>query len=139
MLSKYLWMTGSMIIASLGSIHLYYTFFSTAFSSTNQTMIHQMEVSSPILSPDMTMWKAWLGFNASHSSGLLFLGLLNFYLALRYFDQLQSDPIFFIITLLAIGVYVWLAKRYWFSIPLMGLSLALIFFVASSVLTLVND
>ncbi|GAB3923598.1 hypothetical protein GCM10028804_22320 [Larkinella terrae] len=132
-------MTGSLIIAGLGCIHLYLTFFTAAFSSTNENMIQQMKASSPVLSPAITMWKAWIGFNASHSSGLLFIGLLNFYIALRYFGTVQFDPLFFIITILTIGFYVWLAEKYWFNIPLLGVSMALICFVASFVLTLIND
>ncbi|WP_420146506.1 LIC_13387 family protein [Spirosoma sp.] len=139
MLSKYLWMTGSLTIATLGSIHLYLTFFTTAFSSTNEKMVQQMQASSPMLSPAINMWKAWIGLNASHSSGLLFMGLLNFYLALRYFGHVQSDPFFFIITILTIGFYVWLAEKYWFTIPLLGVLMALICFVVSYVLTLTND
>ncbi|QHV99336.1 hypothetical protein GJR95_31905 [Spirosoma endbachense] len=97
-----------------------------------------MKTSSALLSPAINMWKAWVGFNASHSIGLLFIGLINFYLALRYFGHLQADPFFFISTLLTIGFYVWLAKTYWFTIPLMGVSIALLCFVVSYVLTLVN-
>lgn len=138
-MSKYLWMTGSLITASLGSIHLYYTFFTTAFSSSNQKMIQAMKSSSPILSPEINMWKAWIGFNASHSSGLLFVGLLNFYLALRYFGQVASDPFFSIITILTIGFYVWLAEKYWFTIPFVGVSVALICFVVSYALTLIDN
>lgn len=139
MLSKYLWMTGSLIIATLGSIHLYFTFFTTAFSSRNEQMIQQMKASSPILNPAINMWKAWIGFNASHSSGLLFIGLLNFYLAFRYFGHVESDPFFFFITILTIGFYGWLAKKYWFTIPFVSVSMALVCYVVSYVLTLVND
>ncbi|WP_461127661.1 LIC_13387 family protein [Spirosoma aerophilum] len=139
MLSKYLWMTGSLIIATLGSIHLYLTFFTTAFWSRNEQMIQQMKVSSPLLNPAINMWKAWIGFNASHSSGLLFIGLLNFYLALRYFGYLQTDPFFFFLTILTVGFYSWLAKTYWFTIPFVGVSMALICYLISFVLALVND
>ena len=139
MLAKYLWMTGSLIIVTLGSIHLYLTFFTAAFSSRNEPMIQQMKASSPMLNPALNMWKAWIGFNASHSNGLLFIGLVNFYLALRYFGYVQSDPFFFLVTILTIGFYVWLAQTYWFTIPLIGVSIALICFVVSCVLCLVNN
>jgi hypothetical protein len=138
MLARYLWMTGSLIIASLGTIHLYLTFFTTAFGSSNQTMIQHMQASSPTLSPSINMWRAWIGFNASHSSGLVFMGLFNGYLAFRYFGHVQSDPFFFVGTLLAISFYGWLAHRYWFSLPLLGLSLALLCFVVSYGLSWVN-
>ncbi|WP_449448595.1 LIC_13387 family protein [Spirosoma aureum] len=132
-------MTGSLIIITLGCIHLYLTFFTTAFSSRNEPMIQQMKATSAMLNPAINMWKAWIGFNASHSSGLLFIGLVNFYLALRYFSSVQSDPFFFLATIFAIGFYVWLAQRYWFTLPLVGVSIALICFVASYILSLVND
>lgn len=106
MLAKYLWITGSLLITVLGIIHLYYTFFTTAFSSRNEKMIQEMKSSSPILSQEINMWKAWIGFNASHSTGLLFIGFINLYLAIRYFRILQADHFFFIFTILAIGFYV---------------------------------
>ncbi|MGF7214124.1 hypothetical protein GGR92_000264 [Spirosoma lacussanchae] len=139
MLSKYLWMTGSLIIAALGGIHLYLTFFTTAFLSENKQMVEQMKASKPVLSPAINMWKAWIGFNASHSSGLLFIGLINFYLAFRYFGYVRSDPFFFIMTILTTGFYAWLARTYWFTIPFMGVSTALICYVVAYVVILMNQ
>ena len=138
MIAKYLWQAGSILIALLGSIHLYFTFFTNKFSSVNETMIDQMKASSPILTQDITMWKAWIGFNGSHSSGAIFIGVLNFYLALRYFAVLQSDHFFFIFNILTIGFYVWLAKEYWFSAPFTGLAITFICFIVSYILTVVN-
>ena len=97
-----------------------------------------MKASSPILTQEITMWKAWIGFNGSHSSGVLFIGIINFYLALRYFNILQSDHFFFIFNILTISFYVWLAEKYWFNIPFVGLLIALVCFLSSYMLTLVN-
>lgn len=138
MIAKYLWQIGSVVMTALGSIHLYLTFFTNKFSSTNVKMIEDMKATSPILTQEITMWKAWIGFNGSHSSGVLFIGLLNFYLALRYFTVLQSDHFFFLFSILTIGFYVWLAKVYWFAVPFTGLSIALLCFIASYILTLVS-
>jgi len=132
-------MTGSLIIAALGSIHLYLTFFTTAFLSGNKQMVEQMKSSTPMLSPSINMWKAWIGFNASHSSGLLFIGLINFYLALRYFDYVRSDSFFFIITILTIGFYAWLAQTYWFSVPFMGILTALLSYLVAYGVILMNQ
>lgn len=138
LLAKYLWELGSIIIAALGSMHLYYTFFTNMFSSRNEKMIEEMKYSSPILTPKITMWKAWIGFNGSHSSGAIFIGIINFYLAFGYFTVLQSDHFFFLFTILTIGYYVWLAKKYWFKVPFTGLSISLFCFIASYVLTTIN-
>lgn len=37
-----------------------------------------MEITSPILTSHTTMWNPWLGFNASHVSDVMFIGLINY-------------------------------------------------------------
>ena len=138
MTAKYLWEFGSLILAVLGTLHLFYTFFSDKFSSRNQNVIDEMKSSYPNLTKETTMWKAWIGFNASHSSGAMFIGIMNFYLAVEYFTIFQSNHFFFIFNILTIGFYVWLAKKYWFKIPLIGISITLICYIASYVLILTN-
>jgi hypothetical protein len=92
MIAKYLWETGSVIITILATIHLYYTFFTNKFSSRNEKMVEEMKTSFPILTQKTTMWKAWIGFNASHSSGAMFIGIINFYLAV-FITLLFYNPI----------------------------------------------
>jgi hypothetical protein len=91
MIAKYLWKFGSLIIFILGSIHLFYTFFTNKFKSKNDVVIFEMKKSNPILTKETTMWRAWTGFNASHASGALVIGIVNFYLALRHFQLLITD------------------------------------------------
>lgn len=136
LLAKILWAIGSIIITFLGSIHLYYTFFSNKFSSKNVKMIEEMKSSSPILTKETTMWNAWIGFNASHSSGAMFIGIVNLYLVLKHFALMQSDPFFFILSILTLGFYTWLGKKYWFTIPYTGILITLVCFMLSYLLTL---
>jgi len=138
MIAKYLWELGSLIMLVLGSIHLYYTFFTNKFSSRSENAISEMKTSHPILTRETTMWKCWIGFNASHSSGAIFIGIINFYLAIQYFTVLQSDNFFFLFNILTIGFYAWLAKKYWFKIPFAGLLMTLICFFVSYILTMIN-
>jgi hypothetical protein len=136
MTSKYLWELGSLIIGILGAIHLYYTFFTKKFSSKNENLTTEMKSSYPILTKQTTMWKAWIGFNASHSSGAIFIGMINFYLAVKYFSIFQTDHLFFLFNILIVAFYVWLAKKYWFKIPFIGILVTLICFTVSYILTL---
>ena len=138
MLAKYLWEIGSLILVILGAIHIFYTFFSNKFSSKNKNLISEMKSSSPILTKETTMWRAWIGFNASHSSGVIFIGILNFVLAIKYFTTFQSEHFFFIFNILTITFYVWLAKKFWFRIPFIGISLTFICYVVSYCLILFN-
>lgn len=138
MLAKYLWQTGSIIIAFLGGMHLYYTFFTDKFSSRNEKAVEEMKTSFPILTKETTMWNAWIGFNASHSSGAIFIGVINFYLSVRYFTVLESDHFFFLFNILTVGFYVYIAKKYWFKNPFVGVLTVLICFIASYILTMTN-
>lgn len=137
-IAKYLWIVGSLIILSLGIIHLFYTFFSNKFSPRNTQLEDDMKTTSPLLTKETTMWKAWLGFNGSHSSGAIFIGAINVYLALRYFSIFQSDHFFFILNISTIIFYAWLGKKYWFKIPLIGISTTLICYLTSYILTIIS-
>lgn len=138
MIAKYLWIFGSLIITVLGTIHLVYTFFTNKFSPRDEKLKNEMKMGSPRLTRETTMWKAWIGFNASHSSGAMFIGLINIYLAINYFTNFQSDNFFFIFNIMTIGFYVWLAKKYWFKIPLTGITISFICFIISYILTIIN-
>ena len=137
-IAKYLWELGSLIILLLGGIHLYYTFFSDKFLTRDKSLKSAMEKSSPVLTKQTTMWKAWIGFNASHSSGAMFIGIINMYLACYYFTMLQSAYFFFIFNMITMVFYVWLAKKYWFKVPFAGVCITLICFIVSFILVLVN-
>jgi hypothetical protein len=134
MTAKYIWESGSIILVILGSIHLYYTFFTNKFSSKNLKLVEEMKSSFPILTNKTTMWKAWIGFNASHSSGAIFIGLINFYLAAKYFPVFHLDHVFFLFNILTIGFYLGVAKKYWFGIPFIGILIVLTCFILSYIL-----
>jgi hypothetical protein len=138
-LAKYLWLSGSAIIGMLGTVHLFYTFFSNKFLPRRAELAEEMKATSPVLTKQTTMWKAWMGFNASHSSGAMFIGIINIYLAACHFDALQNSTFLLLFNILTLGFYLWLAKRYWFKIPFRGITLALICYVTAYVLIILNS
>lgn len=119
-IAKYLWVAGSLIIATLGTMHLYYTFFTNKFDTRDVSLSAAMKESFPVLTRRTTLWKAWIGFNASHSSGAMFLGLLNCYLAIHDFNYLMADSVLCWLSIANVLFFVWLGKRYWFNIPFTG-------------------
>jgi len=139
MIAKYLWEIGSIIIAAMGFLHLRATLFTNKLFPQNEKLIEEMKTSSLILTNKLTMWKSWIGFNATHSSGAIFIGVLNFYLALSYFEILQSDYFLRLFTILTMGFYVWIAKKYWFKTVLILLSIAWLCFIISYILTMINQ
>jgi hypothetical protein len=135
MTAKYLWIFGSVVITVLGTIHLIYTFCSNKFSPGDEKLADEMKMSSPVLTRQTTMWKASKGFNATHCSGAMFIGIINLYLAVKHFIIFQSDNFFFLFNMLTIGFCVWLAKKYWFNIPLTGILITFICFIISFILS----
>ena len=135
MIAKYLWIAGSLPFILLGSIHLLYTFFTNKFSSTNESINEEMKNTCPVLTKQTTMWRAWIGFNASHSAGAIYIGLINLLLATRYVSVLQ-DPLVIVLNISTVLFYLWLARKYWFSIPFKGILIAACCFIAAAVVSL---
>jgi hypothetical protein len=97
----------------------------------------EMKASYPVLTKETTMWKAWTGFNASHSAGAIYIGAVNLFLAIRYFPVIQ-DPSFVLLNLVTVLFYLWLAKRYWFSIPFKGLLISAGCFITAAVIIILR-
>ena len=122
------------IILLLGLIHLLYTFRGPKLRPRDADLEARLKQVSPVITRETTMWKAWVGFNASHSYGAIFFGVVYGYLALAH-----SAFLFQSTTLLAVGAlllagYTFLGKRYWFSIPLRGIVVALVAYLGALVL-----
>ena len=138
MLAQLLWITGSLILLVLGTLHLVYTFFTDKFSSRNTNVVEEMKRSFPRLTNKTTLWKAWIGFNASHSAGAIFIGLINIILAIQYFEILKQSYLLLLLNILTLAFYLFLAKRYWFKIPFTGILITLLCFIAAVVIMMIS-
>ena len=79
---------------------------------------------SPVITTQTTMWKAWIGFNASHSYGAILYGLVYGYLALIHAQLLFGSTFLLGVGALLLVGYVFLGRRYFFSIPYRGILIA---------------
>ncbi|GAA4034641.1 hypothetical protein GCM10022409_18840 [Hymenobacter glaciei] len=118
----------------LGSCHLVLTFFSQKFYPRQAETRQQMEQDSPVLTRESTVWQGWVGNHASHSAGMMFVGANTLALGLQSFDRYTHSPVLPWLTLGVCGFYVFLAQRYWFWAPLVGLMVATGCLLASWVL-----
>lgn len=135
MIVQSLWIAGSLPFIVLGTIHLLYTFFTNKFSSRNNDVDKAMKTSFPVLTKKTTMWKACTGFNASHSFGAIYIGLINLFTAIQYVEVLQN-PLFLSLNIVTTLFYLWLSKKYWFSTPFIGILIAACCFSPAVVLIL---
>lgn len=134
MIAQYLWAAGAAIIGLMGLSHLRATLWTNKLFPSNEKLIEEMQDASLLISEKLMMWKSWIGFNATHSSGTAFIGLANFYLALNCFAFLRSSQFLLLLTILTVGFYVWVAWKYWLRIVLVMLSVAWACFIVAYIL-----
>jgi hypothetical protein len=124
------------IVFTLGVLHIVYTFRGPKLLPRNRELRAQMEQSALVLTRETTVWKAWIGFNASHSLGAMLFGVVYGHLALVQPIALASSPFLMAVGAMVLLAYGWLARRYWFSVPFRGVVLALLLYAGGVVTTL---
>jgi hypothetical protein len=126
-----LMMVSAGIILMLGVIHLIYTFWGRKLTPRDPNLKTSMTHISPVISSETTMWKAWVGFNASHSFGAILFGLIYGYLAMFKAELLFKTPFLLALGFSMLGGLVVIGRLYWFSVPFRSLCVSLAFYVAS--------
>jgi hypothetical protein len=122
------------IILLLGLIHLLYTFYGPKLMPRDRDLKARMQEVPLVITRETTMWKAWIGFNASHSFGAILFGAVYGYLSLAHSAFLFQSIFLLSLGLLLLCGYAFLAKRYWFSVPFRGVLLATVFYVIALIM-----
>ena len=133
MLEQVLLMAGAAMLGVLGSLHLIYTFAGDKLAPRDAAVRTAMQATTMRITRDTTLWRAWIGFNASHSLGAIVFALFVLLLAGAHMDLLRAAPLF---AWLAAGnalAWLWLAWRYWFRIPFAGLLFSTVCFLIAAV------
>jgi hypothetical protein len=125
---------GSLIFGLLGIMHLVITFFSNKFDPRDIELKLAMQNTSPVISNETSMWRSLVGFHASHSAGAILVAL--FFIPLSIFhNEILQNSIWFSLLPTAIGLfYLILATKYWLKRPIVGISIATLCFLGSSIL-----
>jgi hypothetical protein len=132
---KILMVLSASIIFTLGVVHLFYTFSGPNLTPRDPALQVSMSQISPVITKETTMWRCWVGFNASHSMGLILFGLVFGFLALAHGQLLYQSPFLLVVGLAMLIVFVLLSKVYFFSAPLRGIGISLACYVASIALS----
>ncbi len=122
------------IFGVLGTMHLLYTFFTNKFDAYDSSVTEAMKETSPVLTKETSMWRAWIGFNASHSLGAMLVAGFYIPLTVSYFNVIQGSAWFSILPVLIGLSYLILAKKYWFKIPFIGVLISTFMFAIAAVL-----
>ena len=113
----------------LGLLHLLYTFRGPKLYPRDPDLTARMMTVSPVITRETTMWRVWVGVNATHSFGLILFGALYGYLAICH-----SAFLFRSWFLLALGFALLLshaavARLYFFTAPFRGIVLAAVLYL----------
>jgi hypothetical protein len=129
---------GGAVFGVLGGLHAIYTLLDLrnprrlvpADPSVAQAMAH----STLRLSRGATdMWRAWVGFNFSHSLGLILFAALAIWAGAR----IKTVPTAIMPALILVGgVYLVLALLYWFRAPVIGVAIGTGCFITAWLLSL---
>jgi hypothetical protein len=124
------------IVLALGLIHLWYTFQGVKLHPRDAKLLAAMQHVSPVLTRQTTMWKCWVGFNASHSLGAMLFAAVYGYLALREGAFLFQSWYLMLVGLAMLGGYAFLGRSYWFSVPFRCIVLATVLYAAALAMTI---
>lgn len=134
MLDQALMCASAAIVFVLGTAHLIYTFYGKKLQPRDPKLLGAMQQDHLGITRQTTVWRAWLGFNASHSLGAMLFGLIYGYLALAHPQLLFGSAFLLVVGAAMLGALLVLAVRYWFSIPRNGICLALACYLLSVLL-----
>ena len=117
------------VILLLGLVHLLYTFRGPELHPRDPDLTARMMMVSPVITRETTMWKTWVGFNATHSFGLILFGAIYGYLAIC-----QRAFLFHSRFLLALGFtlllgYAVIARLYFFTAPFRAVVFAAVLYL----------
>jgi hypothetical protein len=129
MLASSLVAASAAVIFLLGLTHLLYTFRGTKLHPRDPQLTAALKEASPVITRQTTMWKVWIGFNASHSLGAILFGAVYGYLAVAHGAFLFQSYFLLGLGLLLLVAYGFLGKLYWFSTPFRGIVLALLLYL----------
>lgn len=123
-------LVSAVIVGLLGAVHLLLTYLGPKLLPRDAAVIDSMKSGHLRITSQTTVWRAWIGFNASHGLGAMVFGLVYGYLALQHPAFLFDSVFLQVLGLLVLVSYVVLARAYWFISPRASISISLAFYVA---------
>jgi hypothetical protein len=122
------------ILLFLGLAHLLYTFWGPKLLPRDPRLVESMQSTHLVITKETTVWKAWLGFNASHSMAAILFGLVFGYLAISQPTVLYGSVFLQVVGFCMLAGWLVLGRLYWFSVPFTGTAISWLCYVPSILL-----
>lgn len=120
------------IVLALGCMHLWLTLFQMhKLSPRDAQLVAHMRRSTVSLTSETDLWRLFVGFNVTHSIGLVVFGLLFLHAALEEPLIFSTSIVQQSIGLAALLGYSVVARLCFFSVPFRGILLATLLWAAA--------
>ncbi len=103
-----------------------------AFTPPDPALRQAMQQSSIAFHPTINLWKAWLGFNLSHSLGLILFGAAFLHVGIFEPNAFASSLLVQTVAVLVSAIYLVLSVKFFFSKPVIGSTIGLVCFLVAA-------
>jgi len=133
--ARWAFLLGALPFLVLGVAHLRHTPLRVTdrkgLSPRDPALAEAMTKSSPMLTSATDIWRAWVGFNISHSAGAILFALFVLIIG-RSAESFNAQAMLVLpLSVVIAASYLWMAVRFWFRIPVIGVAVSLVAFTAS--------
>ena len=137
-LSRILFLAGAVPYLVLGAAHAWHTPTRAdekkGLSARDPAVEGAMATTAPRLTDRTDLWRAWVGFNYSHSLGAVLFGLFVVLIG-RSENSFHAEAALAIPLALLVSVtYLVLGIKYWFKTPIMGITVSVVSFALAWIL-----
>jgi hypothetical protein len=141
-LSRYLFLAGALPFLLLGTLHAVYTprqpVDRKGLSPSDSGLAESMARSSILLTRRTDMWRAWVGFNLSHSLGLVLFGAVIVLVGRTSASFGYNAGLFLPLAIVVSLAYLILGMAYWFRTPIIAIGVCVCLFSAAWALHLLG-
>jgi hypothetical protein len=134
-ISRYLFLAGAVPYLVLGTAHALATplhpLQRRGLTPRDPRLVEVMTHAELRVTPRTDLWRAWVGFNFSHSLGVLILGAVVVLIGISPERFARDAGVFVPLAVVSAAGYLLLGVRYWFRVPIAGCAVSLALFLAS--------
>ena len=127
---------GSSIFLLLGAIHGVLTLKDLGnpryFTPRDANLRTAMEHSTIALHPKINLWQAWLGFNLSHSLGLVMFGGAFLYISIFHSPLFSQSSLLQGCSIVVSAAYLIMSLKFWFANPAIGSGISMGCFILAA-------
>jgi hypothetical protein len=131
-------LAGALPYLVLGSAHAWHTPTrpgeKKGLSARDPGVEQAMTATAPRLTDRTDLWRAWVGFNYSHSLGAVLFGLFVVLIGRNEAAYAANAPLAAPLALLVALAYLALGLKYWFRTPIIGIGVSVVGFALAWVL-----